>query len=57
MKITPLGAAGEVTGSSFLVESGEKNFLLIAVSSRGIRSLRSATGAFPLTPGKLRPFF
>lgn len=54
MQITPLGAAGTVTGSRFLVESGPRRILVDAGLFQGLKPLRLRNWRpFPVLPSSL----
>ncbi|TVP56744.1 MAG: MBL fold metallo-hydrolase [Gemmatimonadales bacterium] len=54
MKITPFGAAGTVTGSRFLVQSGRRKLLVDAGLFQGVKPLRLRNWRpFPVPPSAL----
>ncbi len=57
MKITPLGAAGEVTGSSFLLESGREKFLVDCGLFQGGPESEERNRDFPFDPRELKAVF
>lgn len=57
MKITPLGAAGEVTGSSFLVESGGKKFLVDCGLFQGDPESEERNRSFSFDPREIETVF
>lgn len=57
MKITPLGAAGEVTGSSFLLESGGEKFLVDCGLFQGGPESEERNREFSFDPKELSAVF
>jgi metallo-beta-lactamase family protein len=57
MKITPLGAAGEVTGSSFLLEAGESKYLVDCGLFQGDPESEERNRSFPFDPKEIEAVF
>jgi len=57
MKITPLGAAGEVTGSSFLLEAGESKYLVDCGLFQGDPESEERNRSLPFDPKEIEAVF
>ena len=57
MKITPIGAAGEVTGSCFLIEAGRDRFLVDCGMFQGHADYEARNRHFPFDPAEIDAVF
>jgi len=57
MKFTPIGAAGEVTGSSFLLEAGKNKYLVDCGLFQGGPEAEQRNQEFPFDPREIKAVF